>query len=524
MKLQNPIRTVLILIAALMVSGCALKPRAASRFHHPVSSDGTCNCYTCQNAPSAVAQHAAAAPCTSCNSLPAGEAVVESQAPQPFTAPAISAGSDSKNVESFNSIAPLQEKSREQDDFPIVEEITPNLGSSTRSGSNTKPSVDPLNTGGAFKTFDSSEAIVVAPSEPEPAMIEAPVADLEEAVEEKGFGQLEMMEPATEDTAPAIANTLEEAAKDVADEAPSATIDMKEIFSQAAEPVEAAPVEIPTSAESLISQPPAPTQTIELPKPANTFKPGQPFRPRKRTSVSPNDSTWNDLDTNFYQHGADEGVATEATTSTDSELASFFDSKDDDVPSRVPMPRPVGEGRVVLRADKVDQNVVYTPPAKSASMVVVPPLSQNFRTEDESGNWLRQDEHVIAALPPQKSHRVYEVTESARIADNSVAVKPESDPIFETLRQRSTVRLKAIPLARSINRQPAVLPVAQSNISQPVTQRPIVNTPALPPVTIEETAEEPVRVASPPRQEPNRPYTARSTDDDGLAVPPWRMK
>lgn len=527
---NTPTRIVLLLAASVLLSGCALKPKAKTRFHRPVASSGKCDCFTCRNSAPAVGLRPPAScievacdPCNPCESAPfdANTSPMTSQTRPLYQLPE---GTDIKaDAPKMEAPALVEQES------PVIKEVAP-FESSKPFDLNTEPSLG----GGSFKPLNSNEEVIVPPTTVEP--IEAPKAAPLEKVE---------VTEAEKEPAPIASKSVD--VKDVLEEA-SKPIDIEPVKAlkpaEVAKPVEAPkPLEVTKPVE--VAKPaavPTPAEKVVVPEPESTFKPGQPFKPRKRKTI---DSSWNDIDANFYEHGADESREDETLVaennapellSSEDPVESFFGRENE--PEAKPLPRQsVASGKVVLRANPVERSVVYMPPSKSVSKVVVPALRSSFKTVNSSNNWLRAENHVARTPPSGEVERqAYQQTEAPNIAVKQVTkpappvVEAPVEETLETNQPRSlAVTLRAIPMNETTRRQKAEARFLQHQPIQRIVQNPSVeeatdiSEPMIKPVETKEP-ELNIRVASPPQMEPSHPQTARALGEDEYVTPPWRIK
>ena len=218
--------------------------------------------------------------------------------------------------------------------------------------------------------------------------------------------------------------------------------------------------------------------------PKSTFKPGEAFKPRKK-KVKPLDS---------------------------SSL------------------KRISEDRIVLRANPVDRNVVYLPPSKSVSEVVVPALRASFKKE-APGNTLRGLAHTSqpAYQPAYQSETQVVVNEvpqapaSVRIAEAQPL--PTSQPAPKSI----PVRLRAIPTSERMIQAKQV----QVRFSNELPRQQVSddsNAETLPPKQIPQPDLAPKVEIEIPTLEVVEPtstgavHTASADDAAEFATPPWRLQ
>ncbi len=428
---------------------------------------------------------------------------------------------------SLNQNALIKAPETKEQDFPEIKEINP-----AESGTTVELNAEPTLAGGAFKPLKSSSEPVAESTE----KVEAPkVAPLEKT--EKTASTEKPEAPQTEEAkADEKKDAIVEAEKPI-DVTPAET--PKEVVKEVVEevkPAEVKPIETPVA-----------TETNEEPKPKSIFKPGQPFKPTK--DVKPTDSSWNDIDANFYKHGDDENYAGSEELALDgSELeipseqdpvSSFFGHNEQ--PEAKPLQKAklltedqsATAGRVVLQAHPVERSVVYMPPAKSVSNVV-PALRSSFKAVNTTDNWLRNENHVAKTLPPVSPENLeYPQTDVPSVAVKQVAkpapvVEPQVEDTLKPDQPRKlAVRLKAIPMDETNRRRLADARFREHQPVRRVAQNPPVEKLIAEPAKAQEPVEVQlpkldIRVATPPKAEP-APKTARALELE-LATPPWRMK
>ena len=551
MKTQSPTRVVLILIGALVLTGCALKPKRASRFHQ-TTANGSCNCYTCQNSPGASNVVMQSQPTTGAwvessefVSTPMGSATksfpstefsssqFSDQPREPYqmpdepTAPVVSSEPFTTNSPSFAA------------EQPVIEEVEPGFKSGGFELSDTTE--DSLG-GGSFKPLNKEE-FVAAPR------IEEPVVDTSKPLTVESLNDVEPLSTA------ATLKTTE----------PTPTTKLPSVDDVAPGPIEMAkpaeivkPVEVPTPAEvtkaieipkpaAEIPSPIAIPKKIEIPKeiavpaPASTFKPGETFKPRKK--IKPLDTSMfggESFDqTQFENSPSDQSVALTAQPDEHNQsIDSFFGRQSTEAR---PLPQQNMNGKVVLRANPVERNVVYCPPSKNASKVLVPALEAGFRKQNTAGNWLRSvaNERPAPTRTASVEANVTEVVAAAR--PEAAPAVLQTPPAVESTPRRLAVKLRAIPMndemirgqrvnVRFREHQPTQRDSQNVIVESPVpAQRqqaiaqPLMEAVAAPSVTLNPKVE--LLEIDMPAEQPVMDRTARSSDAVvETATPPWRLK
>jgi hypothetical protein len=322
------------------------------------------------------------------------------------------------------------------------------------------------------------------------------------------------------------------------------------------EPAEAAKETAPVAIETpeVVAAPKTPEtaiEKVEVPQPESTFKPGETFKPRKKKAI---DSSWMNPDSLFDDEPSEfqpskNDVATDSATpeTPDTDPIDTFFGRDGFEPAKLPMPKVDTDGKVVLRANPVDRNVVYSPPAQSASSVAVPALQAGFKKNTDE-NWLREvtkpsapQVAVAESIRPLPS---YQTTNSANIVVEKPS-QPEVDeqtqnmPPTEIAEIRTIpVKLRAIPLTEEMIRGKQVQAKIREHIPAPqaipqleqVTQQQTVELPEsveLVPqseLNLPATTNLDLEFADQPQENPYYEHTARANDNNGPATPPWRLK
>ena len=396
--------------------------------------------------------------------------------------------------------------------------------------------------GGSFKGLGSSEAIVVAPKEESSTKILPSPSDqiTPDTIELGGLAKEPTPTKPVEITKP---NVLSQPIPPVEVPQPIATV---EVPTPAQIPTPATTVQVPTPAATVevtptptrieIPQPaatievPAPAAKIEVPAPASSFKPGGTFKPRKRT-ITPTDTSWNNIEANTYQHGADEDFNRPVAADTISHEVPA-------APQPLPKPHRLAS-RPVLQANQVERN---NSPASKTSQATVPALNASFKSVNSKHNWLREQEHVMTDLPKVPSEKVYEVAQPTRIAAMPTAAA--ATPNYQRLRKTEVeqqpvpeaIVLKAIPLKRAISSGNQIQMQVQRQLPPenvvevetveraPVFVEPTI-LPAPPQIVVQEQVTNRVEIAAPPQPEMVQPeHTARAISDGEFVTPPWRIK
>ena len=231
-------------------------------------------------------------------------------------------------------------------------------------------------------------------------------------------------------------------------------------------------------------------------------------------------------------------LAPQRVENDEDSMDSFFGRQPNE--SR-PRPERNANGKVVLRANPVERNVVYVPPTRLASKVAVPALEAGFKKQNTAGNWLRG----VAQQRPA-SVRTASVEPQEKLAAEVVAPSPEpaasavpQAPIADEPKKLA-VKLRAIPMTDEMVRgqrvdvrfrehQPtqremeAVIVDSGNAPRQPAMDQPIVEPVVAPIVTLSPNLN--LIDSNPAADQPALDRTAKSTDAvEKLVTPPWRIK
>ena len=492
---HKPSKIVLILVASLFATGCALKPRQASRFHNTSDSGGGCDCYTCR-ADNNVSDYSYTENVSMAETIH-GETfhsepvnVVVQEFPQETNITL-----DSPQVLSVDPPSlPTNTLPRQPYQFgPVTEPISEPVVSNDFAPLNTAP--EPANPVNEVKveSSPSDQLLDLDSNEPTPlegGSFKAPTVE-KKVVKVEPTPAVPIPEP-TPTPAPAKAPTTAPIPKPTSIPAPTP---------------KSSPVSVPT--KPLL--PPTPT---EIPKPKSIFKPGESFKPGK--SFKP-------IKTSSTSSGSFM-LKTQTTTPVIDPFASVAS-------------QPQSNGnKLVLRANPVERNVVFTP-SRSASKVAVPALQANFKHKSDA-NWLREVPQMATNTVDQSTQpQAYESTASANLATQVVERIPapvQMQVAAEQPKPTLPVRLRAIPMDEGMIKGQQVdvrfrqhTPVQHGvvNHTQPAaTPEPVAMIPMpLSSASLPEANELELPLAT-PELDAALEHTARATDVREIVTPPWRIK
>ncbi|QEG21193.1 hypothetical protein [Mariniblastus fucicola] len=535
---RKPTQLVLILAATFFLPGCAIKPRQQSRFHN-VAADGSCNCYTCRSCGGYIEDVSATSTLSGHDvQYSSGQNVQYTPSSESFQ----SSSSDDSQPRKLYEVPPQEPvvstdsfkpaASAITDDAPVINEVQPEdrpFDNSLKLESYEAPKSEPgpLD-GGEFKPLKSE-------------------ASIEETVTKS---EAPRVEPAKIEAAKI------EPAKVEAPKAETPKIDIPKPKS----------IEVPVPAEPA---PAAVPKKLDVPAPASTFTPGETFKPKK-----PVDSSWKTPESTFkpFEPAVDLKQEVAVTQSPepvaipqDDPVDSFF-GRGGFKPVAKPLPQPQSDsdGKIVLKANPVERNVVYCPPSKSISRVVVPALQSSFKGSSD-GNQLRGLQHTTAqpqqaqVASQELNQQRYGTTASANIVQQPARIHREEPQaqVVETQPKTIPVRLRAIPMnEQMIKNQQVNVRFREHNAelqdienwqmqaaaeitpervpTQPAPQLPTPqlatpepnSVPAAPQLNLTppSSTEINLQLAIPELDDSAHEHTARAIETDEMVTPPWRIK
>jgi len=522
---QMPTKIALLVAATMFMTGCATKPKQASRFHHSATAGGSCACYTCQNYVNDTSSVTTYTPVTTQETMaapmvytPTTPAPISVQARPLYKLPTTTSPAPIVSSDSFESLD-SESPSLVDIDQPVINEVQPDSGLKLNTFTDPKIESGGLD-GGSFKPLQTEKKVVeTIPEINAPKTVEIPKPVETAIVKPK------IVEPTPVASTSAIPT-------------PAVT----------PSPVEPTPI---VSTVKKIVEP------IEIPKSASTFKPGEAFKPRKK--ITPLDSSsWKSpeaLLNPLTEEKVEVAVApapVAVPAPAQDPIDSFFGREDFETAKPL---RQAQGGKIVLRANPVERNVVYVPPSKSVSQVVVPALRASFK-KTEDGNWLREPptEQDLVQATQVAAGNTYEKTTSANIAQLAPQPQPQPAPIQTPVQpvqiveapeiKKIPVRLRAIPMNEQMIKGKQVdvrfrehVPAPQQapaseNIQRKAEastpQRLISRSTDIPALPVNElTPPQPnevnLELATPAMVNPAWEHTARAVEDD-VATPPWRIK
>ena len=539
-----PTKIVILLAATIVFSGCAVKPRKASRFQHSVSADGTCNCYTCRNCGDYVEESPVimsdsnvtmshemgsfppAQPSSNSFAPTAPTEPISIQSRPLYEVPETLTPAPTVSAEMFDSQSP----SLIDTDQPVINEVQPEEDG-LKLNSMDEPMVEPG--GGSFKPMKAREEVV----KQVPEIKETKTVDTPKIVEPTP-AKLAPIEPAPIKSAPIEPAPIEPA------------------------PVKPTPV-APKIVEPTPVIPPVKdiVEPIKVPKPKSTFKPGEAFKPRKR--VKPIDSSsWHSPKSMFKSATVEkveiamapeplavpvQAVPVQVTpvqvTPVQDPVDTFFD-RNEFAPAAKPLRQQQPGEKIVLRANPVERSVVYVPPMKSVSQVVVPALRAGFRKKAADGNWLRELPTQQVPVPASQiaDVRSYETTASAGIVQQIPQPQPQPMQVAEAVQpqiQKIPVRLRAIPMNERMIKGKQVEVRFREHVPTPEnapqrqaqttnSQRLLTQSTDIPALlanelTLPSSNEVDLEFATPAAADSTFEHTARAVETE-VATPPWRIK